>query len=241
MKWLTKCLCKHPVRTERPRAGTPQVEELEARRVLSASTFAVASGIINSPENFGDFVAGEYYSLLGRAPDRAGFDNWVSRMQNGLAPEAVEAGFVASAEYVQNHGNEPVAWLDGVYHDLLNRAPDISGLDSWMADLANGASSNDVALGIATSVERESMVVEQDYELFLGRNADPDGLAHWVNQMQQQGWTRADVATDIAASDEFFANSNNDPGQFIINLYQDALNRTPDQGEIDNWLAVYGE
>jgi hypothetical protein len=240
MNWLTQWLTGHPAPAVRAQTCVPQLEELETRRVLSSpATFAVASGIIRSPENYGDFVAQEYYNLLGRPPDRAGFDYWVGQLQNGVAPEVVEADFASSLEYIQNHGNEPVAWLDGMYHDLLNRAPDIGGLDSWMADLANGASATDVAIGISTSVERETMVIEQDYAQFLGRGAGADEVGHWIDQFDR-GWDRADVASDIVASDEFFANSGSDPAQFIVNVYQDVLNRTPGPDEVDSWLSVYG-
>jgi hypothetical protein len=45
-----------------------EVEALEARNLLSNATFAVATGILNSPENFTNFIGNEYRHLLGRNP-----------------------------------------------------------------------------------------------------------------------------------------------------------------------------
>jgi hypothetical protein len=215
------------------------LEELEPRRVLSSQTFAVASGVVNSAENYGDFIAQEYSNLLGRAPDASGFNYWLGQLESGVSPEAVEAGIASSPEYIQNHGNDQVAWLDGIYQNLLGRAPDIDGIDHWMANLAAGEDAGSVASEIATSVERETNVIEQDYALFLGRTANDDEVGHWIGQFQR-GWTRADVANDIVASDEFFADSNNDPTQFIVNAYETVLGRDPGQDEVGFWLDVYG-
>jgi hypothetical protein len=239
MNWLTRWFNERPAVGERPRTTVPVVEELEPRRVLSSpQTFAVASGILNSPENYGDFIMQEYSNLLGRAPDYSGFNYWLGQMESGVAPEAVESGIASSVEYIQNHGNDQVAWLDGLYQNLLGRAPDIDGVNHWLGNLAASESAAGVAFEISTSAEREINIINQDYALFLGRSPDADGINHWLGQFQQ-GWSRADVASDIAASDEFFANSGNDPAQFIANLYQDVLGRSPGQDEVDFWLNVY--
>ena len=61
--------------------------------------------------------------VMGNAPARE-----FQAMKQGLSFEAVEADFVASAEYFQKHGSDNRAWVTGLYNDLLGRAPDAAGL-----------------------------------------------------------------------------------------------------------------
>ena len=84
-----------------PQTSTLTVERLETRDVPSAATFAVASGIVHSQENFNDFVTFEYNHLLRRAPDPNGLNHWVFEMQSGMSPEQVE-GDVARVAAVPN-------------------------------------------------------------------------------------------------------------------------------------------
>src|SRR5947209_5957209 len=103
------------------------VEQLDSRDLPSQATLAVASGIVNSTENRTDFIAGEYRQFLRRAADPAGTSFWLSQMQAGMSPEAVEANFVSSGEYLAARGSDPAQWLAGLYSDLLGRAPDAAG------------------------------------------------------------------------------------------------------------------
>ena len=220
------------------RSSRPVVEQLETRNVLSSATFAVSSGIVKSPENFTDFVTREYLSLLHRTPDPGGLNHFVTQLESGMSPEFVEAGIVASDEYFGDHGNTNTGWLNGVYQDLLGRAPDSSGLDHWLSKLAGGESTLGVASEITSSSERDAIVIGQDYASFLGRAARPDEVNAWLARFQQ-GETRASVAAGILASDEFFADANNTPSTFIVHVYQDVLHRTPNSSEVLFWMRVY--
>jgi hypothetical protein len=215
----------------------PSVEVLEARALQSAASLLAAQGIIKSPENFGDYISQEYQNLLGRSPDWTGFNFWLGQMEQGLAPESVEAGILSSNEFVQNQGGDAIDWLGGVYNDLLGRNPDPVGMNYWLNALQSGQSADEVALRIATSPEREANVIAQDYSQFLGRAPEDGALEFWLGQMQQ-GATRADVAADIVGSDEYFQLHNNDNTDFIVGAYGDMLGRTPDCDEVAYWQGV---
>jgi hypothetical protein len=228
------------VSARRPRSAPLMVEQLESRDLLSAATFAVASGIVNSRESLRDFVTSEYLAFLGRTPDSAGLQNWLGQLINGVAPEVVEAGIVSSSEYIRNHGNNATLFVTGLYTDLLGRAPDPVGLSVWVTALAQGVSPNQVALNFAFSAEREAIIITNDYVGFLGRLPEPGALNVWLT-FEAEGFGRADVATQILASDEFFRDHSNIPSSFITGVYQDVLNRTPSQPEINIWLTVYNQ
>jgi len=223
---------------QRPQTSTPAVERLETRDVPSAAQFAVASAIVHSQENFNDFVTFEYNHLLRRAPDPNGLNHWVFEMQTGMSPEQVEAGFASSPEYLLDHGNDPAVFVNGLYNDLLGRAPDSAGFNDWLARLQTGSSAFAVALGFARSPERQTMVIRQDYADFLGRLARSDEIAAWLSVFQQ-GANRADVATGFVNSDEFFADAGRNASTFIVHAYQDVLARTPAQNEVNFWLNVF--
>ena len=123
MNWLRQPLSKRSGGEPRV-CAKPTVEQLETRNLLSRATLAVASGIVNSPEDFTNFVTNEYATLLRRAPDSDGLNHWVSLMESGMSPEAVEAAFAlddparagsfarldpALRRTVRNDGSEPAS------------------------------------------------------------------------------------------------------------------------------------
>jgi hypothetical protein len=235
MNWLTKWLGREPASVKR--APVPTVEELEDRRVLSLASFTVASAIVHSTENFGNFVTSEYVNLLRRAPDAGGFASWVHQLEAGLSPATVETGFVASPEYIEDHGNNAAEWLNGIYLDLLGRPIDAGALSFWTEQLARGATPFAVAAGIETSAERDSILIVQDYLGFLDRAPSIGEIDFWVSRMQD-GVNTAELASAIVGSDEFYLIHGDNNADFIVATYETVLNRTPDLGEVDFWLGV---
>jgi len=221
-------------------ANKPCFEELESRNLLSNATFAVASGILNSPENFTNFVTSEYKHLLGRNPDASGLNHFLGLLENGINPETIEAQLASSTEYVLDHGNTATGFITGLYQDLLGRPPDSNGLNNWLNALSNGSSTFAVAAAFVTSQERDVSLIRGDYTLYLGRNPRTDEIVAWLTQFQN-GSNRAMVAAGIIASNEFFALAGKDPSTFIIHTYQDVFLRTPSQSEINTWLNVYNQ
>jgi hypothetical protein len=228
-----------PAMTPLPKSAPPILEALETRQVLSSATLNVASAIVNSPEHFADFVAGEFVRFLRRPPDAAGLNSFVASMEQGLSPEAVEAAFVSSPEYILDHGNDVGAWLTGLYNDLLGRTPDLAGFNHWLGNLAAGETPFQVAGEFATSIERETIVIRQDYAAFLGRAPDTNGLNHWLSVLQS-GSSRAFVASSIIASNEFFQRNGNTNVNFVVAAFTDVLGRTPSSAELALFLRQLG-
>jgi hypothetical protein len=236
---IFKRLLTGPARPARVNSARPSLEGLETRQVPSAATFNVASEIVNSPENFADFIAGEYVRFLRRPPDAVGLNFFVASMEQGLSPEAVEAAFASSTEYILDHGDNAGLWLAGLYNDLLGRTPDQAGFNNWLNSLTAGETPFQVATGFATSVERETFVIRQDYVAFLGRAPDTAGLNHWLSLLQN-GFSRAFVASGIIASNEFFQRNGNTNVNFVIAAFVDVLNRTPSTAEVALFLGQLG-
>ncbi len=216
-------------------SARPVVERLEDRRVLSAATLAVAQALAHSRENCANLVTGMYGNYLDRAPDAAGLNYWVGKMQGGLTDEHLEASFLGSPEYIANHGGTNGGWVDGMYRDLLHRESDDSGHSFWVHQLDAGAQPAAVAYGFAASQERETQRIADDYYRLLNRGPDSDGLAYWTNRFLQ-GTSNEDLVASFVGSDEYFAGrSFGDPREFIVQAYYDILNRAPSQQDVDGW------
>jgi hypothetical protein len=168
-----------------------------------ASRAAFAAAIVHSADYYASIIRPIYEHYLGREPDAAGLNYWVSQMQAGLTDERLEAGFIGSAEFYAHAGGTDKLWVDFMYQDLLGRAADSAGESYWVAQLTAGANRSSVAFGFAASLERERMRVQDDYFHYLGRQADSSGVDYWVAAFAQ-GTTNEDVIAGFIASDEYF-------------------------------------
>jgi hypothetical protein len=213
-----------------------QVEDLEARRVLSNAQYVnalyndllhrapassevtlwsnalraggdplqVALDFTSSPEYLGDLIRADYQTFLGRQPTAAEVNGWLTQLQAGLGENQLQADFLASDEFFADHGSNVTSWLSGVYQDVLGRALDSGGLANWSQQLQAGMSRFAVALGIVTSPEAFTRLVDAAYQNLLGRAADAVGQAYWVTQLEQ-GMTPSHLLARFASSTEFIA------------------------------------
>ena len=94
-----------------------------------------------------------YTVVLGRHPDQAGFDGWVS----GLSAQTLSGGdlakaFFLSAEYVAQ-GTSDSNFVDTAYKAFFGRAADDAGKQGWLDVLSGGESREYVLNGFIGSVE----------------------------------------------------------------------------------------
>ena len=133
--------------------------------------------------------------------------------------------------------------VTGLYHNLLGRAPDATGLAFWVQQLSSGAMTNQqVATGIWDSAEHRGIEVANYYELYLGRAPDAAGLSFWVNRFLSGQDNELTMEAQFITSPEFILN-NNSASAYVTALYIDILGRTPSISEEsfwDNELAAIG-
>jgi hypothetical protein len=162
----------------------------------------VASVFANSVEFFDRQITQDYINLLGRQPTQAELMGWQAGKQAGLTTSEALADFLASDEYFMRHGTTAQGWLNGVYRDVLHRAPDSSGLTSFLGLADEPVGRLAVARDIVFSPEGEQVAVNNAYSLLLGRPADPQALAFWGNQLSA-GVPVSDLLATLASSPEF--------------------------------------
>jgi hypothetical protein len=123
-------------------------------------------------------------------------------------------------------GNQ--SYVSSLYHDLLHRDADGTGLAAWTGMLDAGISRVQVALDIEQSTEYVQDEVQSLYEHYLHRQADSTGLAVFT-QFLAEGGTLEQVAADIVGSPEYYQTRGGGTlDGFLSAAYEDALARAVD-------------
>jgi Ca2+-binding RTX toxin-like protein len=81
-----------------------------------------------------------YQAAFARTPDRPGLSFWIGALDGGSALLDVAQAFLGSAEFQGLYGANPtdVEFISLLYLNVLNRLPDQSGYDFWLAALGGG-------------------------------------------------------------------------------------------------------
>jgi hypothetical protein len=202
-----------------------------------AARTTVAEGVSQSAEYFTNIIVAAYNKYLGRAPDTVGLTYWLNLMQNqGLTDEQLEAGFIGSQEYIQNHGGTGQNWITGLYMDLLGRPPAAWEVQYWVDNLNNGMNPADIAFGFAASAERESQRVAADYQRYLGRGARSDEIQYWVN-IFLNGANNEKVIAGFVSSQEYYQEHGNNTVDWLFADFRATLGRNPDVAGYQYWLS----
>ncbi len=211
-----------------------------------ATASQVAGSFLSSQEYLTDVVQSYYQTYLGRAADQAGLTAWVSQLQQGVHDQTVLADLLGSTEGFADY-SQPVTpqstvdpntnYVEFVYQSLLGRDAD-AGADGWINYLDAGGSPVAVVQAIENSSEYLDDLVNNLYEQYLGRAADPGGLGAYVAFLQGGG-TIEQVIDGIVASPEYFNIYGND-NAFVASLYQNILNRAGSSAEIQGWVTAMG-
>jgi len=177
----------------------------------------------------------------------------VYKQQNKVSAHAAESGVEA--------------FVSRLYTVILERTPDEIGLAQWSGYLKDGTlTGTEVAKGFIMSDEFLNKEMENEefvqimYSAFFGREADPDGLAGWVEYLDR-GYRKSYIFAGFANSAEFGALcagygvaagsvpitvSEQQPNLseeeyntwlFVERMYTEVLTRTPAVQEIKDWAG----
>jgi hypothetical protein len=125
--------------------------------------------------------------------------------------------------------------IDDLYRRILGRAPEPGGQAYWLGQLGHGRTLESIAAAFYGSDEYYGIVGRQDgafvdslYARLLERQADPDGGAHWLDQIGL-GVSRTQVA-------DAFYGSVESRRQRVDALYTHVLGRLPDPAGRAFWV-----
>ena len=167
-----------------------------------------------------DFIKEMYRFSLNREADAGGLAHWLNNMSNGMSRAEVLYHFSESQEHktvmadrIAMQGmwiqDEATFLIARMYDAALDRNPDLHGLKTWRAEMANGLTELQLAQAFMTSQEFQTrfgalnnqQYVEMLYRTALGREGDADGVSHWTARLNG-GTSRAEMLLIFATSDE---------------------------------------
>ena len=102
-----------------------------------------------------------YQAAFDRTPDVPGLTVNVGVFDDGASLKGLSNAFLISAEFVALYGADPSVdtFLTALYANVLDRAPDPAGFDSWSSLLASGQLDRaDVLIGFSESIENIATV-----------------------------------------------------------------------------------
>ncbi|HLJ96699.1 MAG TPA: peptidylprolyl isomerase [Gemmataceae bacterium] len=116
-----------------------------------------------------------------------------------------------------------------LYQDVLGRAADTQGLNSFTNALNNNTFTRaQIATAIAETDEARTHEIQNLYQTYLGRAADPTGLDLSLRFLKAGGPLQK-LRTVILGSNEYFqTKSGSSNNTFLTNVYHDVLNRAVD-------------
>lgn len=164
---------------------------------------AVADFLTSSDEFRTGIIRRDYRVFLGREPDAGGLAFWLSQMRGGVTIQQMDAGFIASPEYIANAGST-AGWVQALYGDVLGRQAAPAEVAYWATAYdTHRLTPQQISLGFLLSTELLSAQINGEYQYLLDRDSDAAGVAFWVKQIQ--GGVRYEtVIGSIVGSDEFW-------------------------------------
>jgi lysophospholipase L1-like esterase len=77
-----------------------------------------------------------YRAYFLRNPDPSGLDFWANRRRNGYTLSSISQQFAVSSEFKRRYGSlSNAAFIDAIYRNVFDRAPDPSGRDFYLRHL----------------------------------------------------------------------------------------------------------
>ena len=140
-------------------------------------------------------------------------------------------------------------FVNQLYNDILGRPATDADASPWVSLLdRNAIDHTHVALALSTSTEFISDAVEASYLGHLGRDADPQGLAFWVDYIHR-GATLEDLEISFLGTPEYYAGAPalfpnlglTPPQAFVYAVYKDVLGRDPDPAGLAYWVIRLGQ
>lgn len=150
-----------------------QLTNGEAVGAYIAYGFLFSAEYLNKNKSNEDYVTDLYHLFMGREPDTAGFNDWVSQLEAGKSRVDVFAGFANSTEFYNLCDEYGIS--AGYY---------VVGYDREQNNNVN-------------------LFVERLYKTCFGRLGDRGGQKNWVEQLLKKQITGSECARRFVQSQEY--------------------------------------
>lgn len=204
LEYLSRC----------PDAGGLQFWTAQLDGGLNRYTFTQAIHL--SDEEVGAIINGDF-QLLGRDPTADELNTWLPQVRSQESDAELFATLFASDEFWNDqarwnncpNGTSKIdCWLTQVYGDILDRAPDPSGLSYFDTLLGNNPTENQrfavAYFDLALSPEDTAEWVNDAYGWAFDRTPDAAGKQFWVQWLQSNSYEFYAMWDQVFASQESY-------------------------------------
>ena len=199
--------CYTDVLGRTPAVGGSEVAFWRAALATGTPRSAVASGFTGSDEYRLQMIDAAYRDVLGRAAEPSGRTWWLNAMRAGLVqPDDAHRTFLTTTEFFTVAGGGTAeGYISALYADILDRAPEPTGVSFWTGALA-ASGRTAVVDGMWMAQETLRKRVAAAYTDLLGRTAGPSDLTWWSAYASAHGPTA--MRTAIMSSAEYEARAS---------------------------------
>jgi subtilisin len=197
------------------------------------------------------FVTRLYEQVLNREPDSDGLQGFIDQIAEFGSVVPTVLAFFQSQEFLGRNTSN-AQFLTILYHTFLDRDPDPSGFNAFLADLQSGLRTRDNLLDIFLDSHEfaslASFLPPQDpvtafvttlYVRILGRGPDQAGLQGSVTQLEQTRTVLPTVNCFLASQEFLDRHATNT--EFVTLLYRVFLNRVPDAAGLTGFVATLNQ
>ncbi|WP_156949880.1 FG-GAP-like repeat-containing protein [Simplicispira psychrophila] len=172
----------------------------------------VLTSVLSSPEfdSHAGAVIRLYHAALGRSPELCGYNYWLGQANAGVNTSEMGRNFLASAEFAtQQAGLDNAGFVDLMYHNVLQRAPEAAGRAFWLDQLQTGKTDRGGMLySVVQSQEFKAAMVDDVavdilYLGLLNRTASSAETAYWMGQYNKYADPTAFLQAASAATTEY--------------------------------------
>jgi Domain of unknown function (DUF4214) len=152
-----------------------------------------------------------YQTVHGRAADSDGLQSSLNYLRSGGTVQGLRAFMLGSDEYFQAHGGTNLSWLTALYQEAFGRGLDPSGQQTYLGLLASGMSRAQIASILQNSGDGLNVRVNELYQRYLGRAADTNGIATYVETVINLKLPEELIIAGINSSTELQSQANGLP------------------------------
>lgn len=151
-----------------------------------------------------NIVQRAYRDILGRDPDPDGSRSYRDKLVRGdWSEDDVRADLRRSHEF---RATNPDTVIAKAYREVLKREPDAEGLQHYRHLLSQGWTISQLRADLLRSEERIVTkireIIRRAYRDVLGRDADPEGLAHYERVFREKSWDERQFREVLSRSPE---------------------------------------
>ena len=204
-----------------------QVKERKISGAQLITGFVNSPEFVSKQTSNTDYVKTLYKCFFDRVPSDDEIKYWVDKLDGGASRNEVMAGFVNSKEFTATcdsmnvsrgtmDSDGSIKYNEGVYRFVqrcygegLARKGEIEGVEDWTYRINSGAMTpKSVAQSFIASEEFKNKNLDNEeyvktlYRMFLGREAEEEGLRYWVDKLQG-GTSREELVGGFSDSKEF--------------------------------------